>query len=83
MFKGFEELKELMAETNKSIDKVIEWMIDHKEDEFFKTDEGKKLNEHICDMGWNHAMIYGDFSRICLKEFNSMINEHNKSYVGS
>lgn len=83
MLKDIKELEELMVETNKSIDKVIGWMIDHKEDEFFKTDEGKNLNKHICDMGLNHAMIYADFSKICVKEFNSMLNEHNKSNVGS
>jgi len=74
--KDFEEFQELMSKTNEPIDKVIEWMIKHKEDDYFKTEDGKIMNDHICEMARNHAWIYSDMANICIQMFNEEVQKH-------
>ena len=74
--KDFEEIQLLMLKTNEPIDKVIEWMIKHKEDDYFKTEDGKIMNNHIFEMVRNHANIYCDMADICKQMFNEEVQKH-------
>lgn len=48
--KGAEQLGELLFECSEVHNKVLNWYIEHQDDEVFTTEDGKELRNHIGEM---------------------------------
>lgn len=54
--KSMEELGEILYDCSKQHNKVLEWYEQHKTDEIFETEEGKKLRDHLGGMCKQEAL---------------------------
>lgn len=66
--KGAEELGEILYGCSKQNGKILDWYKQHENDEVFKTEEGKKLKNHLGGIVKNEALAMLSLGIIELSE---------------
>ena len=66
--KGAEELGELLFGCSRQHSKVLDWYKKHENDDVFKTEEGKKIRNHLGEMMKQEALAMMSLGIIELEE---------------
>ena len=64
----FDELEKYVREVSKSVQNMLEWAKTQTDEEWLKTEEGKKLLLDIGQVGAHNAYLYFDMAAIEAKQ---------------